>query len=70
MKIELVGGPDCGCVINVKYIDKELDIRGAKYVRRDRPFNLSERYGAVYGQLGYRMYDYAAYIRSGKEGVE
>ncbi len=59
MKIELVGGPLCGQIVDVKYLNGELDIWGAgRYRRRDKPFALSTPGLAVYGQKGHRMYDH------------
>jgi hypothetical protein len=57
MKIELVGGPECGNVREVAYVNPEVQVNGVMYVRRDRPLNLSGKHGACYGQTGARMYD-------------
>ncbi len=59
MKIELVGGPLCGEVVSVKYLNGDLDLHLAGvYRRRDKPFALSTPGLAVYGQRGHRMYDH------------
>lgn len=65
MKIELVGGPECGNVREVKYLDASLLLNGVKYARRDRPFTLADRHGACYGERGYRFYDA---VKGGQNG--
>lgn len=57
MKIELVGGPRCGEVVDVKYIDHEIEAF-AGYRRRDRGWSLSGKDGGCYGAKGHRMYDW------------
>lgn len=57
MKIELVGGPRCGEVVDVRYIDHEIE-GFARYRRRDRGWALSGPKGGCYGEKGFRMYDY------------
>ena len=57
VKIELVGGPECGTVREVGYIRAELLVSGVTYARRDTPWMLSGKHGALYGERGYRFYD-------------
>jgi len=64
MKIELVGGPRCGDVVDVKYLDFNVVVAvpgdvPAKYVRRDRPWLASGPKGGCYGEKGARFYDHA-----------
>jgi hypothetical protein len=65
MKIELVGGPECGNVREVKYLDSWLLLDGVKYARRDRPMTLADNHGACYGERGYRFYDA---VKGGQNG--
>lgn len=65
MKIELVGGPECGTVREVTYINSEVQVDGVMYIRRDRPLTLSGKHGALYGERGYRFYDA---VKGGRNG--
>jgi hypothetical protein len=58
VKIELVGGPECGNVVSVKFLEPLVQVKGVTYARRDRPFTLSDKHGALYGEKGARMYDH------------
>lgn len=59
MKVELVGGPGCGMVLDITYLNQQVDMPGfGMYQRRDQPFTLSEKHGGCYGERGARMYDY------------
>ena len=58
MKIELVGGPECGNVREVRYLEENFGFRGARYRRRDVALTLSGKHGGVYGERGNRMYDF------------
>lgn len=55
MRVELVGGPRCGEIVELRYMEPDA-VPG--YVRRDRPFTLSGENGGCYGKIGHRMYDY------------
>ena len=57
MKIELVGGPECGEVREVRYLNPLFQIGTATYARRDTAWALSSRHGALYGERGARFYD-------------
>lgn len=57
MKIELVGGPECGTVRDVKYLNPLLQVGVATYARRDAAWLLSGPHGGMYGERGYRFYD-------------
>lgn len=64
MKIELVGGPRCGDVVDVKFLNFETVVSvpasdPARYTRRDHPWMDSGLKGGCYGEKGYRFYDYA-----------
>lgn len=66
MKIELVGGPECGEVREVKYLNPLLQIGGVMYARRDRIWALSGKHGALYGENGARFYDAVTGVRNGE----
>lgn len=68
MRIELVGGPGCGTVRDVRYLNRELTLDGVTYLRRDREWSLSSVHGACYGQAGHRFYDAAKGGRNGERG--
>lgn len=71
MKIELVGGPKCGEVIAVRYLEplvalKDWEGRAVTYCRRNRSYAATSPAGAAYGAGGHRMYDYVK-SSTGKE---
>jgi hypothetical protein len=57
MKIELVGGPECGNVREVRYLEQDFMFGGWVYRRRDVALTLSGKHGGLYGERGNRMYD-------------
>jgi hypothetical protein len=57
MKIELVGGPECGNVREVRYLEAVMRFGGRLYRRRDVALTLSGKHGGIYGECGNRMYD-------------
>lgn len=56
MKIELVGGPRCGELLDVTYIDHEVP-KAPGYRRRDRELMSSAAHD-TYGKSGARKYDW------------
>lgn len=73
MKIELVGGPRCGDVVEVEYLNAAVKFFGREwptevlgerlfevlvYQRRDRPFTLDQRHEDFYSSAGHRLYDH------------
>jgi len=69
VKIELVGGPGCGEVINIKFLNFEVNAPGyGLYARRDRPWLGSGPKGACYGENGHRMYDWIGHKKEVENG--
>lgn len=66
MKIELVGGPECGEVREVKYLNPLLQIGTATYARRETAWALSSKHGALYGENGARFCDAVTGVRNGE----
>ncbi len=58
MKIELVGGPECGNVREVRDLKAVMSFGGRLYRRRDVALTLSGKHGGIYGERGNRMYDF------------
>lgn len=64
MRIELVGGPRCGDIVAVKYVNAAIVVSlpgggaPATYRRRDRSMDLTGGTHACYGTAGHRMYDF------------
>lgn len=56
MKIELVGGPLCGALAEVEFLNGTVKVHGQVYRRRDRPFNSEKPH--PFGMSGDRLYDY------------
>lgn len=59
MRIELVGGPLCGVLAEVEFLNDTVKIQGSWYRRRDMGYFLDpltrER---CFGMSGDRLYDY------------
>ena len=58
MKIELVGGPECGNVREVRDLKAVFAFGNALYRRRDTMLTAYGKHGGVIGERGNRMYDF------------
>lgn len=66
MKIELVGGSECGEVREVRYLNPLFQIGTATYARRDTAWALSSKHGGLYGENRARFYDAVTGVRNGE----
>jgi hypothetical protein len=56
VRIELIGGPECGRVLRDAYLNEKVTVNGSTYRRRDRGYGAQERTDYLVNKN--RAYDY------------